>query len=1126
MFFFEIVNGSRHLLSRNSYSKLFIILKLASILLVLFTTPGFAYGHSPKKSLRLSNVSLVDAFSPIEKKTEYSFTYQNELLKSTKKVNVDFSDKGGEEYLKFSLTSQPFDYKLYQKFIVLNTEDGRNIDKSKPLLQETRQQFISGIVTDSLGNSISGVSIVNIVNKAAAATNGEGKFTISGKIGDYLMVSSVGFITKKILVANSEFLKVILLEESQMLDDIVVTALGIKRSERTLSYNVQKLGGDDLTTAKSSNLLNSLVGKVAGAQINTSASGPGGAVKVVLRGSKSISLNNNALYVIDGIPMNNFSSGGGDGQYTVQPGTESIADLNPDDIEEISVMTGPSAAALYGYEGANGVVLITTKKGRPNKTSLSFNHSTMISNPFILPKFQNSYGNVAGSVISWGSKTEENFEPSKFFQSGVNLNNSLSLSTGNEKSQNYLSVATNNAKGIVPNNKYNRYNFSYRNTTNFLDDRLLLDISASYIIQNNLNMVSQGQYFNPLPAVYLFPRSEDFSAVQLFERFDESTEVLRQFWNYGDQGLTLQNPYWTMYRMNREVDRKRYLLTTSLRYKFSEHISLVGRVNVDNMNYRATDNRYAGTIGILAGPKGRHGLQLREEQQLYTDMIATYNNKWDAFSLNVNVGGSLKDRKMENSLIEGDLQNITNYFSVENMDRSVGTFKIDSDGLKRQTQSVFANAELGYNNYLFLTLTGRNDWDSALALSQSKERSFFYPSIGLSAIISELVTLPTWFNYLKARGSVTQIGNSYDPYLTTEQYIYNPQTNTYALANTRPNYFLKPEITNSTELGIDVKFFNSSLNLSATYYKSNTKNQTHIIPESGTEYNAKTIQAGNVKNSGIELLVGFQKSWNNFDWNSSVTYSFNKNKIITLFGSELLANNPSLENVVNKATLGSIGSPIVRLTEGGSMGDIYSTSDFKRDNNGYIFLNPTNLLPTIENLSPDNYRKLGSMLPTSHVGWRNSFGYKDLRLNIAFSGRFGGLVVSNTQAILDRYGVSASSAALREKGGIKILENDISAQNYYNIIAEGTGKSDFYVYDADNIRLQEVSFEYKLKRSWLGNIANASVGIVGTNLLMIFNKAPFDPEAAPNATSTFYSGVDYFMQPSLRSFGFNIKLQF
>ena len=500
--------------------------------------------------------------------------------------------------------------------------------------------------------------------------------------------------SQAITLTNAQPLKVTLGEDTQVLDEVVVTALGIKRSEKALTYNVQQVKGDELTTVKSTNFMGALAGKAAGVQINSSASGPGGGVKVVMRGAKSITQNNNALYVIDGIPMYNRASSGGDGAMATQPSSESIADINPDDIESMSLLTGPSAAALYGYEGANGVVLITTKKGRADKTTVTYSNNTTFSDPMMMPKFQNTYGNMTGEMMSWGLETDKRYDPANFFNTGSNVSNALSLSTGNDKSQSYISVATTNATGIIPNNDYDRYNFSFRNTTNFLNNKFILDTSANYIIQNDKNMVSQGQYFNPLTSLYLFPRGEDFSDVAVYERYDDLSGVNTQYWPYGDLGgVSSQNPYWIMNRMNRENDRRRYKLAASLQYNIIEGLNVQGRVSIDNTESKYTEKFHAGTVGNFAGPKGRYKEENRLDRQVYADVLANFNKTFNEFNVTANLGASIKDLRMELTSLHGDLNNVTNHFTIENLTRS-GYYKVNADGLKRQTQSVFANAEI------------------------------------------------------------------------------------------------------------------------------------------------------------------------------------------------------------------------------------------------------------------------------------------------------------------------------------------------------------------------------------------------------------------------------------------------
>jgi len=581
-----------------------------------------------------------------------------------------------------------------------------------------------------------------------------------------------------------------------------------------------------------------------------------------------------------------------------------------------------------------------------------------------------------------------------------------------------------------------------------------------------------------------------------------------------------------MYRMNREANKKRYMLLASLRYNITDWLNITGRVRVDNSDFRNTEKRRAGTLATLSGPKGYYRLDYRQEQQTYADVIANINKYVNDFSFHVNLGASIKDVQMNGNGVMGHLSIITNWFTTENIDR-LQAFKPDDSGLMRQQgQSIFANAEIGYKNMLYLTLTGRNDWDSALAYSLSGERSFFYPSVGLSGVISEMVALPQWFSYLKARLSYTSVGTAYARYLTREVYEYNSQLNQYNTESRYPNHKFKPELTGSYEAGLNMRFFKGSLRFDATWYKSNTLNQTFVasVPSS-SGYSGVYVQAGDVENTGVELALAYDEKWGGFGWTSNFTYSFNNSTVKKLANG---IENPVTGEIINmpyldKATLGGGGSPIVRLTEGGTMGDIYVNREWKRDANGWIYIEPKSLLPS---LVDGEYKKVGSLLAKSYAGWRNTFSWKGVSLNVLVNGRFGGLVVSNTQAIMDRYGVSENSVKMRETDNIMISNTPIGTKEYLNIVAAGTGQGARYVYEATNVRLGEISIHYTIPKSWVGNVADITIGLAGNNLAMIYCKAPFDPELVASASSTFYTGVDYFMQPSLRNFGFNVKLKF
>lgn len=1002
------------------------------------------------------------------------------------------------------------------------TESGISVSNGSLSSSSVAKVTTTGQVVDAKGEPLIGVSILEVGTTNGTITDIDGNFTLSVNEGATLEISYIGYKTQTLPV-RAKLGQIVMKEDTEVLDEVVVTALGIKRSQKALSYNVQEVKGDALTAVKDANFMNSLAGKVAGVQISSGATGAGGAARVVMRGMKSLTKDNNALYVIDGVPVFNTGSSGGEGQYGAMGGSDAVADLNPDDIASVSMMTGPSAAALYGSAAANGVVLITTKKGQTEKTNLTVSNSTTFSKAYIMPEMQNRYGTSAG-LLSWGAATDRRYDPSDFFNTGTNIINSIALSTGNAKNQTYLSASTTNSDGILPNNSYNRYNFTARNTTNFLNDRLTLDIGAQYIIQNNKNMVSQGQYYNPLPALYLFPRGDNFDEIRLYERYDTDYGYMKQYWPYGDGGMSLQNPYWIQNKILRTSEKKRYMLNASLKWKVTDWFNITGRVNLDNSDYRNRSEKSASTLTTFCGVNGGLEDAMRQERSIYADVLGNIDKTFGEFRLNANFGASIYHTSMNQLSIAGDLK-IPNFFQMNNINYSAN-YQPDPQGYDDEIQSVFASAELSWRNQLYLTVTGRNDWDSKLAYS--KHPSFFYPSVGLSAVLSDMLELPEVISYAKIRGSYTIVASSFDRFLTNPGYVYNAQTHNWENPTVYPMDDMKPEKTKSWEIGLNLKFWENRFNLDATYYRSNTLNQTFSVdipPSSG--YNKAIVQAGNVQNQGVELGLGFHDEWAGFGWSSNATFTLNRNKVIRLASGSV---NPVTgeEIQMENMPVGWLGkenvAPRVILTEGGSMTDIYVYNQLTRDNNGNIKVDQNGNLSMTSSSTPT---KVGDLDADFNLGWTNHFTYKGIDLGVVLSARVGGLAYSATQGILDYYGVSEASATARDNGGIPINNGLVTAQKYYQTIGTGEGGyGRYYLYSATNVRLQELSLNYTLPKKWFKNVANITLGVVGRNLWMIYCKAPFDPELSAATASNYYMNVDYFMQPSLRNIGFNVKVQF
>ena len=1090
--------------------------------LLMMQAPSFAQ-NSAKITIQKKNISIIEALKEVEKQSDYSVGYNDSQLRNKPVLNLDLKAVALENALAQILRGSGFTYQFKDKYIMI-------IPDNKP--KGIPAKKVSGIVIDENNEPLIGVNIKVEGSSIGAITDIDGNFNIMAPQGSTLSFTYVGYTPQTVKITDKNIYEIRLVSDTKQLSEVVVTALGIKREQKALSYNVQQVKADAISGIKDANFINSLNGKVAGVNINSSSSGVGGASKVVMRGTKSIEQSSNALYVIDGIPMFNFGGGGGT-EFDSRGKSESIAALNPDDIESISVLTGAAAAALYGSNAANGAIVITTKRGQVGKLQVSVNSNTEFSKPFVLPQFQNRYGTGSRgktggtTTLSWGPLLNEasrtGFEPKDFFDTGLIFTNSVTLSTGTEKNQTFFSAASVNSQGIVPNNRYNRFNFTFRNTTSFLNDRMKLDVGASYIIQNDRNMTNQGVYSNPIVPVYLFPRSDDFSLIKVFERWDPARKINTMFWPQGEGDLRMQNPYWIAYRNLRLNQKKRYMLSAQLSYDITDWLNIAGRVRIDNSHTKYEQKLYASSNATITeeSTQGHYTIAKPDETQTYADVLANINKRFGDYSLVANVGASIVNNKFEELSYRGPIREkgIPNVFNVFDLDNAKK--KARQDEWQEQTQSIFASVEVGWKSMLYLTLTGRNDWASQLANSSTS--SFFYPSVGLSGVISEMIQMPSFIDYMKVRGSFSSVGMPYPRNLTSPTYEYNEATQSWKPKTHYPIGDLKPERTDSWEVGLDMKLF-KDFNLGLSWYLANTFNQTfdpQISVSSG--YTTIYLQTGYVRNTGLELSLGYGHTWNNnFRWDSNFTLSHNKNKIKELVRDYV---HPETGELINKDRLdvGGLGKARFILKEGGTLGDLYTQSDLKRDDNGMVDIDPTGIV-AIENNLPDI--KLGSVFPKANLAWSNHFSWKGISLSALFTARIGGIVYSATEAAMDQYGVSERSALARDNGGVLVNNRTlVDAQNYYTTIGSESGLPQYYTYNATNVRLQEASIGYLIPRKWLGNVCDIQVSVIGRNLWMIYNKAPFDPESVAT-TDNYYQGIDYFMLPSTRNIGFNVKINF
>ena len=1119
-----------------------VLLPVLALLCCFFA--GGAYAQRAAVTLKATDTPLEQVLDAIEKQTTYLFVY-DKSVDVTRRVSLDVKDMPLSTVLTTLFRSTDIAYAVENSSIVLSRRAAEN---ESPKSQSP--VVVTGEVVDGAGLPVIGASVIVKGTTLGTSTGVDGSYTLQVPAPAeeaVLSVNYLGYEPVEVAVGSRTQILITLRESAVDVDAVVVTALGIKRSEKALSYNVQQVNSEELLAGKDVNFVNSLNGKVAGVTINASSSGVGGASKVIMRGQKSIMQSSNALYVIDGVPMFTSARDGGT-EFASQGTTDPIADINPEDIESVSVLNGAAAAALYGSDAANGAIVVTTKRGKAGFTSVTVSSNTEVMSPFLLPSFQNRYGtgdllSSEGSIDrSWGQRLNSanymGYDPaSDYFQTGVTGTESVSFSTGTEKNQTYLSAASVNSRGIVPNNGYDRYNFTFRNTTSFLKDRLTLDVGANYVIQKDRNMTNQGIYNNPLVGAYLFPRGNDWSDVAMYERYDMSRKLYTQYWPVGAAGMTMQNPYWINYRNLRENRKDRYMLNAQLSYDILDWLNVSGRIRIDNSNTDYTEKFYASTnTQLTEGSKnGLYGITTSKDKQVYGDVLVNINKTFsDDWSLQANVGASISDLRYDAMKVRGPIPDgiitdekplLANVFNVQNLSNSSLTSRMQ-EGWREQTQSIFASAEVGFRNTYFLTLTGRNDWPSQLAGPHSNRSSFFYPSVGASVVLSEIIpNMPKNLSYVKLRASYASVGVAFERFIANPRYSWNASGLSWNTKTQYPMYDLKPERTKSFEVGLTMRFL-KHFNLDLTYYDTKTQDQT-FDPQVSTGSGSSTIyiQSGNIRNRGIELALGYSNTWGKFSWDSNYTLSTNRNEILSLANN--VVNPETGERFsVDLLDMNGLGTAHFLLKEGGTLGDLYSFVDLKRDETGAIYIDVDGKLATETINDVDRYIKLGSVLPDANMAWRNDFRWGNFHFGFMVTARLGGIVFSRTQAMLDYYGVSEASAAARDAGSVMVNGGDYVDPNvWYSAIGGGNSVPQYYTYSATNVRLQEASIGYTIPRKKLGDLCEITLSLVGRNLWMLYCKAPFDPETIAT-TGNFYQGIDYFMMPSLRNIGFNLRLKF
>lgn len=1086
--------------------------------LALLALPAFA--QQQKITLDLSNVPIATAIQQIEQQSGYTFFYNNKDINIARNVTVSLKDSDLRAALGELFQGTGISWSIDDRHIILK---GAEAPK-----EERRVSHLQGKIVDRNGQPIVGATIL-VAGSATLGTtsdvDGSFNFPWSRQIAEAtLNVSFIGYVPQSIPVGGRTALTITLAEDNQQLEAVVVTAMGIKRAERAVSYNVQNIATDEVFKAKDISLVNNLSGRIAGVEINSSSAGLGGETKVVMRGSKSINSDNNALYVLDGIPLPSLSVTSPSASYTIMrtsnPSGDGIAALNPDDIGNMSVLTGPSSAALYGSKAANGVVMLSTRSAKEG-VSVSYSNNTTFLSPFVMPDFQRSYGSTAGTFASWSTvrmKQKATWTPEDFFQTGYNTTNSVGLSIGGEHSSTYLSASVVSAEGIIPNNEFNRYNFTANHSTSFLNDRMHLSVLGMYINLNEQNMLASGQYYNPLVPIYLLSPSEDLQKYAVYERYNATRKFKTQYWDWGDMSMSMQNPYWVINRNLFQTQKNRFLLGASLAYDITDWLSVSGRARIDYTDMLAEQKNYASTNGLFAGETGRYYYNEYRTMQRYGDAMLNINKSfWDnTLSLTAALGASIEDMKYRATLVGGDLGATPNLFTFANM---VADKSFSKTTYNDQTQAVFGTVQLGYRNMVFLDVTARNDWVTGLA--NTKNLSMFYPSVGVSAILTDIFGLESKvLSFAKIRASYAEVGNAPMRYITIPTYTVStqgPQTSTFLTAD---NY--EPERTKSWEVGADVRLWGNKIILGATYYSSRTFNQIFNPQISSTSTKTSMyVNGGRVDNHGVELSLELNQKLGPVDWQSNVIYSRNRNKIVRMLHDYKIG-----DDIITQDSMVMGGTSGVKMVvrEGGRMGDLY-VNTLKTDDHGNIWVSPAGDVA----VDTRNFIYAGNVNPSYTLSWRNQFNWKGLSLGFMFNARVGGVGVSLTQAAMDYYGVSAATGEARDNNGVLVNGQRVGKINAYYTKVGNNGDGavgSCYVYSMTNVRLGELTFGYDIPvQKWCKWIKGLNVSFIGRNLWMLYCKAPFDPESVSGA-GTYSSGIDYFQQPSLRNLGFSVKVTF
>ena len=974
-------------------------------------------------------------------------------------------------------------------------------------------------------------------------TGPDGSFTLNVRPGaQSIEVSMIGYSTQLIKINSVNNGEILLNVNSGDLGEVVVTALGIRRQKKELGYAVQDIKSDELVRGRSQNLVNAMQGKIAGVNITQGSQGPGSSSQVIIRGLKFLggsSSQQGVLYVIDGVPMDNTIRSTV-AEFNGADGGDGIQNISPDDVENVSVLKGPNAAALYGSRAINGVIMITTKKGSARKglgVSYSFDHS--VEDALLLPDIQTSYAQGAAGVFSpttdqsWGPKitgqaavasgwVNNNYNlagrnlAEDVLRQGSNTNHALAVNAGNERTGVYFSLNYSNQKGILPNNDLQRYIGNLRINTK-LSDKLSLESRFTFSNQQVNNRPAGGEdAANPYSSALRMPIGIPYAQLEQYEKFVNNRPAINFFL---PNSAVLNNPYWFLNRFKREEIRNRMLGLLGATYNFTPELDLTIRSGFDFYNDQIDNKIFVGSPTPYTNNAlgGNYNIFNRSFFTINTDFLLTYKKKFSNFGFQTTLGGNdRRDRTFESGTNTGGL-NVANVFSFGNG----AAVTASNNFLRKRVQSVYALVQGSYKDWLFADVTLRNDWYSSL---KRENWSLLYPSFNLSAVISDAwKDRPDFLSYAKVRASYGVAGRDTDPF-EVDYYLGISQGAIGSIVvnpTTKIDSVILPEQSRSLEFGADLRFFKSRLGIDFTWYKQNAINQIVQVPlEPSSGFLALLLNAGNVQNKGVELTVtGVPISTKRFTYTTTFNYARNRNKVVEV--REGINNYGFAANRVATAS----------ARTGQRLGDL-NVVGFRRNPEGAVLVGADGL-PLLTNGRAVN---AGNVFPDWTGGWNNELSFGNFSFNFLFDIREGGIIVSHTEGYLAGLGLAKQTEANRESGfvvdGVKEDGSKnttvVFPQAYYSKIgARGGVVGEQFTYDASNMRLRQAALTYQIPASVFGKtpFKSASLSLYGRNLFFVYRKAPMDPDVTLNGGTSGY-GVDFYSLPTTRSFGVNLKVGF